>query len=177
MKFSTFGEFDSSISKNGSSNSDMKPLSIEVVDSVVYILVTGDWLKDIEPILESLFSCVSFVGVSVNFRDFLAACLFTTGEGKSNSSSSKFSILVAETVGLLKLVEASSSANGAPKTKFLEQTFLEDVVRPLDMMSGLSVEIISYLVHSSKLSASNSCSRSCRVSISSRSCVISFSGT
>lgn len=41
LKLATLGEFDSSISKNGSSNSEIKPLSIEVVDSVVYRLVFG----------------------------------------------------------------------------------------------------------------------------------------
>lgn len=122
-----------------------------------------------EPILESDFSCLSLVGVSENFRDFLAACFLTAGDGNSKSSSSKLSIRVALTVGLLKLVEASSSANGAPKTKFLEVTFLDDAVRPLEMMSGLSVDMISYLLHSSKLSASNSCSKSWRVSKSSKS--------
>lgn len=171
-KLVTLGDLDSSISKNGSSSSEMKPLSIDV-DSVLYSpgFGSGDWLIDpwlIDPILESDFSCLSSV-TSVNFKDFLAACFLTAGDGNSKSSSSKLSIRVALTVGLLKLVEASSSANGAPNVKFLVVIFLDDAVRPLEIMSGLSVEMISYLVHSSKLSASNSVSKSWRVSKSSTS--------
>lgn len=241
LKLAILGELDaSSISKNGSSNSEMNPDSIDVVDSEVNILSfdeagdDNDVIEYIEPMLESLRSCLKgffvgvsenfkpFVGVSENFKDFvgvsenfkafvgvsenfkafggvllnfndvegvsvnlrdflteilLVAGLLAAGEVNSKFSSSKFNILVAFGFGLLKEVEVSLSEIGAPKTKFLELTFLEVEGRPLDIMSGLSVEMISYFVHSSKLSLSNSSSRSWRVSKSWSRSSVWFSGT
>lgn len=154
---------------------------VNILDS---LLEAGD--KLIDPMLESLRSCLSgfFVGVSLNLSDFFTdAAFFIAGDVNSKSSSSKLRILVAgrlvidgwlwEVEGWLKEVDGSLSASGAPNSKFLEEIFL-DVGLPRDMMFGLSVDMISYLVHCSKVSLSNSASRSCN---DSRSSISACSGT